>query len=511
MNAKLPDLLISSLRTHIHANLGLNFSVNSEKEMIRKIEYAAKAFGYSNPAHFVEWLLANKLTVQQTGALASHLTIGETYFFREMKGFDYLGQIYLPGIIQKRIGTDKRLRIWCAGCATGEEAYSLAIVLLQSIPDIHLWDVSILATDVNSAFLEKARKGIYTKWSFRSKSETFISKYFTAGGLGEYQILPRIKKMVTFAQLNLAEESYPSPSTNTTAIDIIFCRNVLIYFSPEGARAVTSQLYESLVAGGILVVSPVEVSGMISPKFNKINYTGFTIFHKAELNEDLQRHPLRKPHIIQQYQMDPVPEKMHRPASLDDDQTGLKRLKELLPPEQLTEIHPAIDVACLQAQQYYEEGFFTDAEIILNGLITNNNQANSTTLSLLAKTKAHLGKLSEAKNYCEQALKYDKLDPGLHYFLATVMQELGDDEKAIELLNKALYLDNEFVLAHFLLGTLNVKSGNHKSGKKSYNNALKSLSRLHPEDTLPESDGITVGRFSEILNSITNDENKVLF
>ena len=124
---------------------------------------------------------------------------------------------------------------------------------------------------------------------------------------------------------------------------------------------------------------------------------------------------------------------------------------------------------------------------------------------MIAKTKAHLGKLYEAIDFCEQSVKLDKLDPGLYYFWATVMQEIGDDIKAIDLLNKALYLDHDFVLAHFLLGTLAIKSGNQEMGRKSYSNALESLSRLQTDDILPESDGITAGRFSEILNSITCD------
>ena len=202
--------MILALRKHILASLGLNFSENHEKDLIRKAGFAAKEFGYPNTEQFVEWLLNSTLTEQQTGTLASYLTIGETYFLREKKSFDFLEQIYLPGLIYKRFGSDRRLRIWCAGCSTGEEAYSLAIEVLQSVPDIQHWDISIMATDINPMFLEKAKKGIYTKWSFRNNAESSIGKYFTKTGPNEYHILPMIKRMVNFTSLNLAEDSHPA-------------------------------------------------------------------------------------------------------------------------------------------------------------------------------------------------------------------------------------------------------------------------------------------------------------
>ncbi|MBE0648256.1 MAG: tetratricopeptide repeat protein [Bacteroidales bacterium] len=503
MTTTISDTTIQALRAYLLAHLGLSYSKSHEKDLARKIEYAAKEFGYSNPARFVEWLLQNKLTDQQTGVLASHLTIGETYFLREKKSFDFLEQIYLPGLIQKRYGADKRLRVWCAGCATGEEAYSLAIVLIQSIPDISGWDISILATDINSVFLEKAKKGIFTKWSFRNNPEQFVGKYFTKEGPNEFHILPRIKKMVTFAQLNLAEEGYPSILTGTEGIDIIFCRNVLIYFSPEGTRALTDRLYESLLKGGILVVSPVEMSGMISPKFGKINYAGFTIYQKGVHSAEEKQHfnwetPSRKPE-----KEEPLPAAEKEPVKYLDDQSELNRLKKLLPEEPIRKISPPSDKDFEDALFLFQQNDFAEADSILSRLIKKDSINGKTAITLLARTKANLGKLKEAGELCERAIQLDKLNPALHYLMATVMHEQGNDEKAINLLNRSVYLDYDFTLAWFLLGNLWMRAGNYESGKKSYKQAMISLAKLPPDDILPESDGITVERFKEILNAIT--------
>ena len=502
MTTTLPEPTLQALRAYLLANLGLSYSKNQEKDLVRKIEYAAKEFGYANPARFVDWLLHNKLTDQQTSALASHLTIGETYFMREKKGFDFLEQIYLPGLIHKRYGADKRLRVWCAGCATGEEAYSLAIVLLQSIPNIQHWDISILATDINSVFLEKAKKGIYAKWSFRNNSKEFINRYFIKEGNNKFRIRPRIQKMVKFAPLNLVEENYPSLTNQTEGIDIIFCRNVLIYFSPEGTRGVTDRLHRSLVKGGILVVSPVEMSGLISPKFSRINYAGFTIYQKGVHKPDRKQEPAWPFPDPVPFFPTPLPVQKKEPVIHVDDQAELERLKKLLPGKK-TQAPPQPTVQEYeQALILFNQGSFEEAEALLSGLEKKEALNGKPVISLLAKTKANLGKLNEAEELCDKALQLDKLDPGLNYLLATIKQEQGDDKKVIFMLNRALYLDPNFILAHFLLGTQHLKAGNHSSGKKHFRNAVKCLSKLDPDEILPESDGLTAKSFNEILTSI---------
>ena len=233
MNSTIPEPLLQPLREYLQSSLCLNFHERIEKDMIRKITSAATEFGYSEVSGFVEWLLTATLSNEQLGILSSHLTIGETYFMRDKKSFEFLEQIYLPGLISRRYTNNRRIRIWCAGCASGEEAYSLAIVLLQSIPNIKSWDITIQATDINPLFLEKARRGIFTKWSFRTNSPEFIERYFKKKGDNEFHILPHIKSMVSFSSLNLAGNDYPSESGKTKDVDIIFCRNVLIYFSPK--------------------------------------------------------------------------------------------------------------------------------------------------------------------------------------------------------------------------------------------------------------------------------------
>ena len=502
MKETLPELLFAQLKKYLLTNLGLDFSDKHEKELVRKISLAAKEFNFTNTTTFVLWLLENNLSNEQIEVLASHITVGETYFLREKKGFDFLEHKYLPELIHKRRGKDQRLRIWSAGCASGEEPYSIAITLLRAIPDIKNWDITILATDINSAFLKKAKKGIYTKWSFRNTPKWFIDNYFKKTGDDKFQILPQIKKMVTFSYQNLAKDTYPSLTNNTNAMDIIFCRNVLIYFSHEGIKAVTNHLYNSLVRGGILIVSPVEMSNLISSKFGKILYYRFTIYKKdsgkvkqKEITEwkipetikipkafqQVPRVEIVKPLIKHEY---PIPEK-----KVQRNKIHKKQLKE-----KVSEYEQAVVL--------FEQGKFEEAENLLTNILTKDAINSKSTISLLAKTKANLGKLDEASALCIKALETDKLNTGIYYLMATILLEQGNDKEAMSSLNRAIYLDPDFVLAYFSLGNLCSKSEKNTSGLKHYKNALNILAKLNPEELLPESDGLTAGRLTEIINSM---------
>ncbi len=208
-------------------------------------------------------------TRSQIEILASHLTVGETYFFRDKRLFKTLEESILSELIQLRRNSGRYLRIWSAGCSSGEEPYSIAILLSKMIPDIGDWGITILATDINTRFLQKAADGVYGNWSFRDIEPGIKEGFFNQKEDGRFEVLSRIREMVTFSYLNLVEDAYPSLVNNTNALDIIFCRNVLMYFVPELAGKVVRNLHRSLVDGGFLIVSPTESSIPIFSQFTR--------------------------------------------------------------------------------------------------------------------------------------------------------------------------------------------------------------------------------------------------
>ena len=163
-----------------------------------------------------KWLASSNPTPAQIRILASHLTVGETYFFRERASFQALEERILPELIAKRLGRDRRLRIWSAGCCTGEEPYSIAISLDKILPDSRGWDVSLLATDINQDYLKKAKEAVYGEWSFRDHADASLESYFTKVRGSRDRLVPRIRRRVTFQSLNLAEDpiSFPDKRHN---------------------------------------------------------------------------------------------------------------------------------------------------------------------------------------------------------------------------------------------------------------------------------------------------------
>ncbi len=236
----------SQLSEFIAEKMALHFPRERWEDLQRGLASAAQEFGHADAAECIDWLLAAPSTQAQLQVLASHLTIGESYFLRDRPTLEALTGHIVPELIRARRGREQRLRIWSAACCTGEEPYSLAILLHEALPELHDWQVTITATDINPRFLHKAAAGIYGEWSFRDAPPWLKQRYFTPTADGRYAIAPRIKKLVNFAYLNLAQDVYPSLATDTNAMDVIFCRNVLMYFTPAQIRTVIGHLHPLL-------------------------------------------------------------------------------------------------------------------------------------------------------------------------------------------------------------------------------------------------------------------------
>ena len=267
MTRSLPDQLLLQFSELVAREMGLHFPRERWPDLEKGIRSAALEFGAPDAETCLQQWISKPLAIAEIELLASTLTVGETYFFRDNPSFELLRERVLPAVIAARHGSERRLRIWSAGCCTGEEPYSIAISLDRTLPDPSRWHVVILATDINPRFLQKAAEGIFSDWSFRDAPPWLKETYFKQAGPNRFEILPRIKQMVTFAYLNLAEDVYPSLANGTNAMDLIFCRNVLMYFSPERAARVVHGLRRALIDSGCLFVSTVEASSELFSQF----------------------------------------------------------------------------------------------------------------------------------------------------------------------------------------------------------------------------------------------------
>jgi len=278
----LSDNTLHNISQQIGKLLGLDFPKNRWDDLERGLISAAKELGLrENVEALNSWLEGNAFSSKELETLSNHLTVGETYFFRDKAILDVFQMKIIPGILAERFGKNQSINIWSAGCCTGEEPYTLAMLLHETIPDLQNWHVSILATDINRVFLHKAKEGIYSNWSFRETPVQLRDKYFIKSK-ANWQIIPEIKKMVHFSHLNLADDHYPSPETQTNKIDIIFCRNVLMYFSNDLIQSVGRKFYEALNPGGWFITTAVELNDENFPMFTRIQIDKSIVYSRTE-------------------------------------------------------------------------------------------------------------------------------------------------------------------------------------------------------------------------------------
>jgi chemotaxis protein methyltransferase CheR len=501
MTHPISPTLLAQLSDAIAAQMGLHFPKARWCDLERGIHAAAREFDVADVEACMQWLISAPLTQQQLAILASHLTVGETYFFRHKHAFALLEEEILPALVRTRRGSARRLRIWSAGCATGEEPYSIAMVLRNVIPEVQDRHVTLLATDINPRFLQKASEGVYSQWSFRDTPLWIQERYFTRESGRRWAIFPEIKQMVQFASRNVLDEGYPSPLTNAAAMDVIFCRNVLMYMAPDQAKKVVHNLYRALAEGGWLIVSPSETSHVLFAQFLTVDTAG-GIFYK----KDGTRLPLTAK----------FPSRETSSNALDDVRRGVwlppgeasvaSGLEVVSPPsvQEGTGEEPPIaaprQTPYMEALALYQQGRYAEVADTLSARCADAH-ADTLALALLARAYANQGQLTDARQWCEKALAADKLNAGLHYLHATILQEQGTVDEAVGALKRALYLDQHCVLAHWALGALARRQGRLQASRQHVAHALALLSAYRRDEILPDAEGITAGRLRDIITS----------
>jgi len=221
---------------------------------------------------------ANRTT--ELTELLNEITIGETFFFRNLPQIDALRKVILPAIVEnKRRFPFSKLRVWSAGCSTGEEAYTLAILFLEESAGIlKNLKFEVLATDLNERSLEKARAGVYGDYATRNLSAYLQEKYFTPVG-NLLAVKDTVKSIVQFSRVNLFDDSRMMFMKN---MDVIFCCNVMIYFDGAARKKVVQHYYNNLLPKSYLFLGHSESLFGINDQFRLVHFPGTTAYYKAE-------------------------------------------------------------------------------------------------------------------------------------------------------------------------------------------------------------------------------------
>ena len=467
------------------------------------------------------------------------LTIGETHFFRDEAQFDALAAQVLPAIIDRKrtaAAVDPKiqpqLRIWSAGCATGEEPFSLAILLKELLPDIDRWHILILATDINQDSLACARQGLYSEWSFReTRAKALRPRFFSyvpatksGSGVGRYRLRNDIRPMVTFALLNLVEDDYPAIHNNTVSMDLILCRNVTIYFTEEATRQIVQRFYEVLVEGGWLVVGHSEPSPVVYRAFQTRTFSNTLLYQKTNKSEqwpaDRESNPValewldRTDDLDSQHPEDPSSLTFNN-QRLDPPPNGTSTssistassppVSVNSQPVHLTTASPQSSMDPYElAGLLLSKGYVKEAiDKLHRKLIDDPNFAPAH--SLLGRAYANMGRWADAEHWCQKALEIDRLLAEPYYILGLVYQHEDQHEPAISMLKKAVYLDRQAPLPHFNLAMLYKKLGQSKKAERAFQNALSTLEKYPPDTIIPDSGGATAKHLTEIVQRILSE------
>jgi chemotaxis protein methyltransferase CheR len=454
------------LRDVLAARLGLSMPSLSDDRLGKTLATAQTALAESSDAAALATLARKPLDSDVWQTVIDAVTIHETHFFRQKDWFEeFERQVLVPLIDERARRGQRTIRIWSAGCASGEEPYTLAMMLDRLLPDRQRWTVEILGTDISASTLAAARAATYRKWALRELGPRERKAYFSKIESGRYQLASAIRDMVSFRLMNLADPAsamWPAPGS----FDIVFCRNVLIYWTGDVQRLIAEALCQRVAPGGWLVVSPAEAVAEWYRPLQPHNFQNAIFFRQAAPGD-----------------------KAARPAKTT-----------ALPPRTPAQARaPRLPAKAPRAQP------LSPLSGAQNGGAQNDGTPIAGTHIAGAQAFADQGLLGQARAASEALIASDALHGDAYLLLASICEELGDLPAAFEAARRAVYLMSDSALAHFRLGAVLRAMGSAAQAQRSFMTVLELL-RPQPDDAPAGAEGdITVGVLRYAVNSYLTD------
>lgn len=455
---------------------GIDVPSSRRLQLERAIERGVARNGFREASAFYHHLASEAQLTELEDFIAA-LTIGETHFFRDRSQFEAIATQVLPDLIQRH-SHDRRLRLWSAGCSSGEEPYSLAILLDQMLPDPQAWNIHILATDIDREALKKARTGVYASRSFRDVPARFESRYFTDRD-DRKELARDIRQMVRFEYLNLVEDSYPSLVNNTHSMDLVLCRNVLIYFRESAAGLVIERMHRSIVDGGWFLLGHADPSRWVTPRFSMQMFTGAVAYRKMPKAKPATV-PARGPIIPK-----PLTRTQRPPVGRSE------------PSRRVRQPDPSPTQRVDRAVAVWEAG---DPDRALAELETLSAEqpTEARTPYLIAKLHAGRLELEAAARWNDIAIERDNLFAPAYYLRGVLATEDGRLEDAAVALRRCTYADPQWPLGYFVLADTLLHLGQEARAAAALRTARRLVRELPPDHRVAEGDGLTAARLLEL-------------
>lgn len=507
-----PARLLETLAHKVHRHLGVNFADGRLDELGRRLRALAQQQGRPDIEGWLQELAFSAWDDDRLQTLVPTFSVGETYFRRDAAAFDWLEHHHLRPLIERRRAAGQRqLRLWSAACCTGEEAYGLLFLIDDLLgAERAAWRIELVASDINEAFLARARHGLYGRNAFRGDDDRFRRRYFQAEGRG-WRVRPAWRERIRFVRFNLAEAA-PLPLQRA---DLILCRNVLMYFSPAQATAALRRLMGSLGEGGLLMLSSVEAGIAARAGFRGRHAAGNHALARQDADQPAagaaQRSarsavasaalPPRAPHSRR--------DSSFPRASFPAGSGAVQRARPLMAfagPEAAAsrEEFPAAPVeggAALAPSA--GAAAQPDAAALEAQLATADLSSRQRRDLLLQLTRHCLDRreLAQARTWLEQAQKLEAA-PQAFWLEALLEQECGNRRAALQSIQKALYMEPAFVLAHFLQALLLRREGRLQASARALAECRRLLRQRPPAEQVAHAGGISCGELLQLCEQL---------
>ncbi len=453
--------------------LGLYFDAGKQEFLSDLLQRRMEANGNSAEGYLRDLESPNPPR-EELRALVQELTVTETSFFRNTDQMRAFAETALPNRLDAR-SAYRKLRILSAGCASGEEAYSLAIIVRDALTTGD-WNVSIHGIDANVAMLRKAAAARYSTWSLRQTEAALHSRYFRAEGK-DFVLDAKIRNMVTFEERNLAapDATFWQPES----FDIVFCRNVIMYFTPQVAQAIIARIAASLTPGGFLFLGHAETLRGLSQEFH-LRHTHGTFYYQRR--DGTERHfdsDIAPAHAF-------FPDNIMPTINSEDSWVDtIRRASERVQSLTATPVKERVMAGARRdarkpdlapALELLKRERFSEAQAVLKALPSDTAQAPEVLL-LSAVLLTHGGDLGKAEKVCEDLLARDEMSAGAHYLMALCRESAGDPGGAADHDQVAAYLDPDFAMPRLHLGLLARRAGDRITARQELQRALVLLQR----------------------------------
>jgi chemotaxis protein methyltransferase CheR len=420
--------------------------------------------------------------------LVGELTVPETYFFRHVEQF----RAFSGAALAAAIARAAPIRILSAGCASGEEPYTLAMCVREQGLD-PARGVSIVAVDINPEVLGKARRGLYSPWSLRETPAEMQRRWFQASGR-DFEIDPEIRAAVSFREANLTDER--SDLWAAGSYDVIFCRNVLMYFTPDAAQAVVSRFTRALVPGGHLFLGHAETLRGLSSAYHLCHTHGTFYYQTKTAEEAAAANPAARPEwaagerrgereVVRLLDVAAASKENWTTTWLDTVQATSERIRALSE-RRAASVAPRAArrpggrgrsaVQVQSALELLRSDRFSEALDVLAHLPTGSED-DPDVLLLRAALLTHSGHLEEAETASRALIERDELNAGAHYLLALCRESAGDRQGALDHDQAAAYLDPTFAMPKLHLGLMASRAGDRETARRELAAALPLLKR----------------------------------